>query len=340
MKKLKLTSGIVVGLLMLWVGSAVYRQWSEGRAAQSAAAQRQARLAAAKPLKVNPNWLVGTWHGWADNGLEITLEIAEDVSSSTDGVAHIRGLGEGCNLSSVAVFGSRTSRFVFLSGTAGRWEMADSLTLSGELETSGMSGHMTLTPNGGPGCPLLNNIPFELSLVEAPAAATTSIMPPNSSDGQTTVINSPPTAATSEQQPPAGLAAPNLTPEEQAAFSRLEQYRVEPEPQAASAEDRFTTDLYTKSPDFCTSCGLTYLVIPETPIKLRARGQAYWFSGNPIVSINLSLMMEEGDHPDPHYAEAATKELTFLCRVAEPDCAKTCRAAVSLGTQFQLDNPA
>jgi hypothetical protein len=91
------------------------------------------------------------------------------------GTATIGGLAENCNYSNVAVAAYRAiGNGIILSGTTGNLEMADSLTLTGRLETFGMSGQMTMVPFGQRAWPVLGAVPFRLSLVEAPTATTSS----------------------------------------------------------------------------------------------------------------------------------------------------------------------
>jgi hypothetical protein len=91
----------------------------------------------------------------------------------------------------------------------------------------------------------------------------------------------------------------------------------------AIPEDAYTTDLYTKRPNSAVCCD-TYLVIPDTPIKLRATGSVDTIVRQGFVTINLRLRMKLSEAKSGfwEYREAANEPLSFVCSVDNPNCAK------------------
>jgi hypothetical protein len=95
-------------------------------------------------------------------------------------------------------------------------------------------------------------------------------------------------------------------------------------PQAFPAKDGYTTDLYTKRPNSTTTCCETYIVIPDTQIKLRATGSVDGTVRQGFVTMHLQMRMElsEAKSGLHEYREAAHKWLVFVCKLDNPMCAK------------------
>lgn len=193
---LKLIAVVLIGVPLAWLGLTIFDGQTEEKAAQSAAAQRHAKLASARHLEVNPNSLVGTWYGRAgtNDEMEITLKVTADTrgtsrnpytenaySSSAFGTIDIIGLGRDCNYVNVPLSGAANDKAIGLNGYLGftgesGWEDTDRFSLGGQLEPTGMFGTLSTThietgtpyQTSKPGCPANSSFTFRLSLVGFP----------------------------------------------------------------------------------------------------------------------------------------------------------------------------
>jgi len=208
--------------------------------AQRAIAQRKAELAAAKPLKVNPGSLVGTWYGKGGPNREFALTLTitsdnrmgsalnpgdpgEEVERqmlspySTVATLGIDGLASnGCSYESLSLNGNASGNTVQLTGYKGSvgdtpnprldgslWQDTDSFQFSARLSATGMSGLLS-TASNRPGCrPMI--IPFDLSLVEVPAGHPAYVAPPAVPAPETNKRNGPSVA----EQPTSSTAQPS-----------------------------------------------------------------------------------------------------------------------------------
>lgn len=226
LRRIFLITSLLVLLLVLAIGLKVF---FDGKAVRSADARRRQELTTAKPLKVNPLSLVGTWYGrgGTDNGVEVRLLITTDVRPTTGGGAFasidIVGLGEGCDYSSVQMSGGSDGTMLKMSGYLGHvgngiekgsytdWEDTDTFILNAKLEPMGMSDGLMVIKTDRPNCPSRMSFPFKLSLVETPTVAVASspspTPEPNPAESAQTTAQPPDSTVkiTSEQQQPATL---------------------------------------------------------------------------------------------------------------------------------------
>jgi len=222
----------VFALLVIVVSGVPY--WR----AQRAIAQRKAELAAARPLKVDPGNLVGTWYGKGGPNREFALTLtitsdnrmlaplnpgdpAEEVERqmlspySMVGKVEIGGLAEnGCHYENLSLNGNANNSSVQLTGYSGRtgespnprldgsqWQDTDEYQFSARLKATGMSGILS-TASNKPGCRAMI-IPFDLSLVEVPAGQPTYVAPlaaptPEGSRSDGSSIPEQPTSSTEQ----------------------------------------------------------------------------------------------------------------------------------------------